>query len=130
MSFMVRVRDVMSTTLVTIEPEATIAEAATVMGSRRVGSALVLSKGDLVGIFTERDIVRVLAAHFDGAGHRVEDWMSRAPVTIEPDAPLAAARRIMLSHGFRHLPVVAGGRVEGIVSMRDLVGAEDSAESG
>jgi CBS domain-containing protein len=124
----VRVRDVMTTALVTIELGATIAEAATVMGANRVGSALVLSKGDLVGIFTERDIVRVLASHFDGAGHRVEDWMSRGPVTIDPDAPLATARRLMLSHGFRHLPVVTGGRIEGVLSMRDLVAAGEHSE--
>jgi CBS domain-containing protein len=120
MEAMTTVRDIMSTTLVTVEPAATIAEAATVMGGHHVGSAVVLDDGRLAGIFTERDILRALASDFDAAGHTVEQWMTRDPYTVPPAASLAEARDAMLDRGFRHLPVVEEDTVLGIVSLRDL----------
>lgn len=117
---MATVDEVMSKDLVTVEPTATVAEAATVMGEHHVGSALVLEGGKLVGIFTERDVVRALAQHFDAAGHPVSSWMTRNPTTIAPDAPVREALDRMLAGGFRHLPVIQGGTVVGMVSMRDL----------
>lgn len=115
------VREVMSTRLVTVEPTATVAEAATVMGERHVGSAIVLQDGVPAGIFTERDIVRALAAHFDAAGHLVAHWMTPDPVTIAPDTTLQEARELMLARGFRHLLVTEGGDLVGVVSIRDLM---------
>jgi CBS domain-containing protein len=117
---MTTIREVMSTEVVTVAGTSTIAEAATVMGGRHVGSALVLEDGRLTGIFTERDILRALASDFDAAGHHVGQWMTPDPVTVEPGAELAEARDAMLERGFRHLPVVEGGEVVGIVSLRDL----------
>ena len=76
----------MSTTLVTVEPDATVAEAAQLMSIHHVGAALVLAGGTLHGIFTERDIVRALAAEHDAAGHTVTGWMSHDPVTLPPEA--------------------------------------------
>lgn len=124
---MTTIRDAMSSELVTVEPTATVAEAATVMGERRIGCLLVLHEGDLAGIFTERDIVRALASHFDAAGHTVENWMTRAPVTIRPDAKVQEGLDMMLSGNFRHLPVVDGGRLVGVVSIRDLSAASAEA---
>ena len=117
---MTTVRDIMSTTLVTVEPATTVAEAATVMGGHHVGSAIVLEGDRLTGIFTERDILRALASDFDAAGHSVEQWMTKDPLTVDPATPIAQARDTMLDHGFRHLPVVDEERVLGIVSLRDL----------
>jgi len=117
---MVRIRDVMSTELTTVEPTATIAAAATVMGSRHVGSALVMDGERLAGIFTERDILRALASDFDAAGHTVAEWMSKDPGTIAPEATVAEALDRMLEEGFRHLPVMEGDRLVGVVSLRDL----------
>jgi CBS domain-containing protein len=117
---MTTVRDVMSTDLVTVGPESTVAEAATVMGAHKVGSALVLDGGQLVGIFTERDIVRALSQDFDAPRHPVSQWMTRSPITVPADTTIEAALDIMLSRGFRHLPVVEGPRPVGIVSMRDI----------
>lgn len=117
---MATIRDVMSKDIITVEPTATVAEAATVMGERRVGSVLVLERGTLAGIFTERDIVKALANHFDAAGHPVGQWMTRDPVTIGPDAPIEHALDRMLSGNFRHLPVVEGDSLLGVVSIRDL----------
>jgi Predicted signal-transduction protein containing cAMP-binding and CBS domains len=110
----------MSTELVVVSPTATIAETATVIGARGVGSALVMDGSVLLGVFTERDVVRAVAQHFDGSEHQVHLWMTREPMTIGPDASTAEALDTMLEQGFRHLPVVEGGTIVGMVSMRDL----------
>jgi CBS domain-containing protein len=117
---MATIRDVMSTELVVVPPTATIAEAATAMGARTVGSALVMDGETLLGVFTERDVVRAVAQHFDGSEHQVHLWMTREPVTIGPDADVTEALAIMLDQGFRHLPVMEGGKLIGMASMRDL----------
>jgi len=110
----------MSADLVSVSPTATIAEAATVMGTRRVGSALVMDGDELIGIFTERDILRALAGDFDAPGHQVSGSMTRNPRTVDPATDVGEALDTMLQHGFRHFPVMDDGRVIGIVSMRDL----------
>lgn len=117
---MTTLRDVMSTDLTIVHPDATVAEAAQMMSVRHVGSALVMDGEMLVGIFTERDIVRALASDFDAAGHIVRASMSRDPRTMDADATVMEALDLMLGAGFRHLPVTAGGAVVGIVSLRDL----------
>jgi CBS domain-containing protein len=121
---MVTVRDVMSTDLVTVGPSTSVAEAATVMGGRHVGSAIVLGDGEVSGIFTERDVLRALATDFDAAHHAVEQWMTHGPATIAPEAGVREARDLMLERGFRHLPVVEDGNLVGIVSLRDLFRGE------
>lgn len=110
----------MSTDLVAVEPTATVAEAATLMGEHHVGSALVLDGGRAAGIFTERDILRALARDFDAAHHPVADWMTHDPRTVDADAEVRTARDMMLDGGFRHLPVTDHDDVIGIVSLRDI----------
>ena len=117
---MTTIRDVMSTELVSVEPGATVAEAATVMGTGKVGAALVLDGDRLVGIFTERDILRALASDFDAAGHLVSHWMTTGPTTLGSDDDSETALALMLDRGFRHVPIVDGRRVVGIVSLRDV----------
>ncbi len=117
------VADVMSTGLITVQPSATVAEAATVMGKGHVGSVLVFEGDELVGIFTERDVVKAFSQDFAAPSTTVEQWMTRNPMTIDPDASVPDALNRMLERGFRHLPVVAEGRVVGMVSMRDLSAA-------
>jgi CBS domain-containing protein len=117
---MLTVREVMSTELVVVSPTATIAETATVIGSRGVGSALVMEGSTLLGVFTERDVVRAVAQHFDGSEHQVHLWMTREPMTIGPEASTMEALDTMLEQGFRHLPVLEDGVIVGMVSMRDL----------
>ncbi len=117
---MTSVGEIMTKQLVTVESGATVAEAATVMGERKVGSALVIDEGALVGIFTERDIVRALSQDFDAPGHPITHWMTRDPATISPETTVQAALDMMLTRGFRHLPVVDGTSPVGMVSMRDL----------
>lgn len=127
---MTTIGQVMTTKLISVEPSATVAQAATVMGERHVGSALVMDKGKLVGIFTERDIVRALSQHFDAPGHQVAHWMTSDPTTIDPTASVQEALELMLAKGFRHLPVKEGGSIVGMVSIRDLSEAlaEQAAE--
>jgi CBS domain-containing protein len=119
---MERLQDLMSTELLTVDPAATVADAAHLMSIRGVGSALVVEGDDLRGIFTERDIVRALAAEHDAATHVVAEWMTATPATVGPDATPTEALQRMLEAGFRHLPVVEDGRLVGIVSIRDLSG--------
>jgi CBS domain-containing protein len=116
------VREVMSTALVTVNPSAMLSEAARVMSEAGVGSALVLDGDSLVGIFTERDILRVFEQmHADpGRVAPVSNGMTRDPETIDPDASVGTAMDLMLDRGFRHLPVTEGGVLVGVVSMRDL----------
>lgn len=126
---MTTVGEIMTTALFSIEPATTVAEAATVMGERRIGSALVMEGDRLLGIFTERDIVRALGQHFDAAGHAVSEWMTADPMTVPPGTAAQEALQTMLDRGFRHLPVTESDRVIGVVSMRDLTKAGVSAES-
>jgi CBS domain-containing protein len=115
------IRDVMSKDLVTVAPTATVAEAAAVMSARHVGSAIVLDGSEsLAGIFTERDILHALGSDFDAAAHTVQEWMSKDPATIDAEASVAVAIDLMLERGFRHLPVLDGGELVGVVSLRDL----------
>jgi CBS domain-containing protein len=76
--------------------------------------------GKLIGIFTERDTVRAISQSHDAPDHEISSWMTRDPKTVSPDVEVDTALRTMLDNGFRHLPVVEGGEVIGMVSMRDL----------
>ena len=118
----------MSRELLVVEPDAGLAAAASLMAQRRVGSVLVIDGQTLLGIFTERDIVRAVSHDVMAMQEPVSDWMSRSPITVTPETPIDEARRLMLDHHFRHLPVKQGDELVGMVSMRDL--ARASAESG
>ena len=116
------IRDVMSTGLVAVNPATMLFEAARVMSAAHVGSVLVMEGDTLAGIFTERDVLQAFQhARADPARvSPVSDWMTRDPVTISPEASVGKALDRMLDGGFRHLPVVEGSTVVGVVSMRDL----------
>lgn len=125
------VRTMMSTPLVTVEPTEYLAKAAWVMGHAKAGSALVMDAGSLVGILTERDIMRAFADSDSANAARVAPvsaWMSADPVTIAADATAGEALDLMLSNGFRHLPVMDGDEIVGVVSMRDLAQALSRGE--
>ncbi|MGH2711207.1 MAG: CBS domain-containing protein [Actinomycetota bacterium] len=127
---MATVGEIMTGSVFSIDPAMTVAEAATVMGERKIGSALVLEGEELKGIFTERDIVRALGEHFDAAGHPVSEWMTANPMTVTRETTVQDALNTMLERGFRHLPVVEGEQILGIVSMRDLTRAGIGGGSG
>jgi CBS domain-containing protein len=114
------VGNAMSQVVLTADSGTTIAEVASLMAQRRVGSALVLDGDRLVGIFTERDIVRALSQDASAAGQGIGHWMTRDPETISPDATVDQALARMLEGHFRHLPVLDGDRLVGVLSMRDI----------
>src|SRR3989442_12682215 len=119
---MATVRDVMKTSLHSVDPTETVGEAVAVMAHHRIGSVLVMQGDRLLGIFTERDTVRALSQAHDAARDGIASWMTHDPKTAVPEMNTEDALRTMLDNGFRHLPVVEGGRVVGMVSMRDLAG--------
>src|SRR6266581_2694977 len=99
------IRDLMSTTLLTVDATATLTEAAAQMDGRQVGAALVMNGEHLSGILTERDILHAVATG-QVEGTRVGSWMTHDPTSIGPDEPPGPAAALMLHGGFRHLPVV------------------------
>jgi CBS domain-containing protein len=90
------------------------------MAARSVGAAIVLEGDRLVGILTERDVLRAVGADLDGSA-TVDDCMTKHPETVESSDTTDQAAALMIHGGFRHLPVVDGGQVVGIVSIRDLM---------
>jgi CBS domain-containing protein len=120
---MVTLRDIMNTNVVTAAPQASVAETAARMVAAKVGSAVILESSFLVGILTERDVLRAAASGRELSSSAVSEWMTRDPQSAGPDAPAEEAAQIMLLNGFRHLPVVRGRRVCGVVSLRDLFAA-------
>ena len=120
---MTEVREVMSTDVLKVAPTTTVAEAATIMSTRHVGSALVMEGDVMLGIFTERDILRAVGTDFDAEHHHVSAFMTHDPTTVAPDVEVRQALDTMLEHDFRHFPVTDGREVLGIVSIRDLTRA-------
>jgi len=107
--------------LATLEPGATIVEAARMMAYLRIGALMVVEDEKLVGIFSERDaLTRVVAKELDPATTTLAEVMTKNPITIAPDASVQQALDIMAAKGFRHLPVLEGTRIVAIVSIRDL----------
>jgi CBS domain-containing protein len=117
------VGELMSKPSCTVDPETTLAEATTVMGEQRVGSALVMDDTRLAGILTERDIVRAMSTAHDAPARPVIEWMTKKPTTTSPDTPVREALRMMVDGGFRHLPILDGETVVGVLSMRDIAKA-------
>jgi CBS domain-containing protein len=110
----------MTASLLTISADATLRDAAKAMADRGVGAVVVLEGQALAAILTERDVMKAVAAGSDGSAP-VADWMTRHPETIEPEDSTDHAASLMIHGGFRHLPVVLGDEVVGIVSIRDLM---------
>jgi CBS domain-containing protein len=124
-------RDIMSRNLLTIAPRMALNDVAERMVERDVGAALVTEGERLVGILTERDVLRAVAGR-PAEDAVVADWMTRDPETMEPDEPLRQAAVLMIHGGFRHVPIVEGGEIVGMLSIRDLmrVVLDDSAPRG
>ena len=107
--------------LVSARPDETVRDAARRMAEQRCGSILVVEDGCLLGIFTERDLlVRVVAAGLEPTTTRLRDTMTADPVTIGAEEPVEEAVRRMDEGSFRHLVVVSGEHVLGVVSTRDI----------
>jgi CBS domain-containing protein len=117
-----QVRDGMSGVVLTVGPGHSLREAAKAMSERRVGAAVVIDPDQPgPGILTERDILDSLAAGQDPGTERVADHLSAKLTFAEPGWSLERAAEAMVKGGFRHLVVVDGGELTGILSMRDIV---------
>jgi CBS domain-containing protein len=113
--------ELMTREVLQVAPEDTLGQAAEAMVERGVGSAVVSDFGRLIGILTERDLLRAVAGRVHSSEARVREWMTGEPITATTSTDLAEAARTMLDQGFRHLPVVEEDRAIGIVSIRDVV---------
>lgn len=117
-----QVRDGMSSVVLTIGPNHTLREAAKLMTDRSVGAAVVVDpESPGPGIVTERDILRSLANGDDPTVELVRDHLTDELISASPEWSLEQAAETMVEHGFRHLLVVNGADLLGVLSMRDIV---------
>ena len=114
--------DIVKPNFITVAPEDTLGEVAERMTRQNTGAVVVKDFGRLIGILTERDMLRAMAARVHTSDARVRQWMTTDPVTASPELDLDGAAQIMLDNGFRHLPVVQGETVLGVVSLRRVLG--------
>lgn len=115
--------------IASLPPQATVLEAAQLMNDRHIGSVLVTEGNQLVGIFTERDVMRrVVADQRDPASTTVADVMTSPVACAAPHTTLDEIRTVMRDKRIRHVPVVNGGAVLGMISLGDLNKAEHDGQ--
>jgi CBS domain-containing protein len=125
---MPQLSDVMRPDFIEVAPEDTLGEVAERMTAGNVGAVVVKDFGTLIGILTERDLLKAMAARVHSSEARVRQWMTADPVTVSADTDLGKASRLMVERGFRHLPVLDDdGHVAGVVSLRRVVSAVQAA---
>ena len=127
---MATIGDVMTKDVVTLSSDSTVTDAAQVMVRGGFGSVVVVHGRMLLGILTERDVLRAAASEDDLRSALVERWMTPDPDTSEPDLDTEEAASLMLSRGYRHLPVVVDGDLVGMVSLRDVLSARIARSRG
>ncbi len=107
--------------VVSVSPSMTVCEAVTEMNRQRIGSVLVLEHGELVGIFTERDVLRrVVGGGLDPRRALVAEVMTRGVLTITPESTIEETMVLFTEKRCRHLPVVDHGRLVGTISIGDI----------
>jgi CBS domain-containing protein len=108
--------------MISAEVHQTVLEIASLMVQHNIGAVPVLKGGELVGIFSERDLMsRVVVAGKDPASTTVSQVMTSDPLTIAPNDSLETCMTLMKRHGFRHLPVCTGRELKGLISLRDIL---------
>ncbi len=116
-------------TLWSISPEATVFDAIQLMSDKNVGALPVTEGGKLLGILTERDYTRKIALKGKSSKQTEVREIVSEPVTVQPDHTIEECLRLMTEHRVRHLPVLEGGKLVGIVSIGDLVNWIISAQT-
>jgi CBS domain-containing protein len=116
------ISNAMSVRVVSVRPDDSVQLAIQRMMEEGIGAVTVCEGPRLVGIFSERDVLRLAAEGPDFAGVRVGDVMTKSVVTVSPDVSVLNAARLMGERRVRHLPVVEGENVLGIVGIRDVLG--------
>jgi CBS domain-containing protein len=119
---MATLADIVKPNFLTVAPEDTLGEVAERMTRENVGAVIVKDYGRLIGILTERDMLHAMAARVHTSDARVRQWMTADPITVSVGTELDDAAKIMLDNGFRHLPVIDGETVLGVVSLRRVLG--------
>jgi len=117
-----KISEIMTKATVTDSADDTLAEAAARMWNAQTGSLLVMDGDQMLGIVTERDLLRAVANGQDPKNVPLKDVMRTDVITTNPQTSLKEAAKLMATKWIRHLPIVEGGRVVGIISQRDLTG--------
>ena len=108
--------------VVTTSPQTSLAEVAAILAEKRIGAVLVVENGAIRGILSERDVVRALARHGSEAMRKLAgECMTERVVTCQPEDTIHEVMQKMTSGRFRHVPVLEGGQLAGIVSIGDVV---------
>ena len=108
--------------IISVTPAHTVRDTVALLAGKRIGAVPVMSDGEVVGIFSERDVIHALDAHGPAALDKsVAEVMTAPAITVAPDQPAIGALSLMTRRRIRHLPVVEDGRVVGLVSIGDLV---------
>jgi CBS domain-containing protein len=117
------VRELVGGEVIWVSPDASVRSAAMSMKSNGVGSVAVEVDGALEGILTERDVLDAVAGGADLDLARVDQWMTAYPDSIDPDMSVDEAAQWMLASGYRHIPVVDGPHILGMISIKDVLWA-------
>lgn len=116
-------RELLSGEIEKVSAETTVADAAVQMQRANVGSLAVMEDEGFSGIFTERDVLRLVAAGGDPEVEHVGSWMTMYPDSFDPEMDVEEAADWMLAAGYRHLPVVEGEKLIGMASIKDILWA-------
>ena len=114
------VKDVMIKKVATAEPEMSVREAAQTMIDNRIGSLVILKNGKIVGMLTERDILKAVANSADFEALLVEQIMTRYIISVKPDANIEKAINLMVDNDVKKLPVISGEKLVGIITTNDI----------
>lgn len=117
------VRDLIGGEVVTVDPAETLGGAANLMIDSNIGALAVVDNDELVGIITERDLVAAAADSAEFGVSTVQSWMTKDPDLLAPEMEVADAADWMLAAGYRHLPVIDGNNLIGVVSIKDVLWA-------
>lgn len=115
------VRELMAKSVVCCDPRQSLGDAAARMRANRISALAVLDGQAIVGIFSERDLLRAIADGRDPEATHISEYMTQSPRTIEAGELVAKAAEVMVKHRVRHLPVTDAGRLIGFLSARDVV---------
>ncbi len=126
---MATLADAMRTDYVEVAPEDTLGEVAQKMVDAKTGAVVVKDFGRLIGILSERDMLKAMAGRVHTSESRVREWMTPDPICAAPNTSLEEAAQTMLENEFRHLPVLENGLVVGVASLRRVVAAMQPASS-